>query len=153
MQCGFRKCFSAQHCLLVMTKKWQKFLDKGDVSGTILTDFSKNFDCILHDLLIVKLVTYGFEFQSLKIMESFLSNRQQRIKINNGFIRYSEITYGVPQGSILRPIHSNIYICDIFFDKIKCDIASFTDYNTPYNFDFSLDNVISNLEKSDIKLF
>ena len=42
----------------------------------------------------------------------------------------------------------NIYICDIFFDIIECDIADYADDNTPYNFDFSLDNVISNLEKS-----
>ena len=35
-----------------------------------------------------------------------------------------------------------------FFDIIECDIASYADDNTPYNFDFNLDNVISNLEKS-----
>ena len=81
-------------------------------------------------------------------MESFLSNRQQRTKINNAFSRYSEIIYGVPQGSILGPLLFNVYICEIFFDIIECDIASYADDNTPYNFDFSLDNVISNLEKS-----
>ena len=81
-------------------------------------------------------------------MESFLSNRQQKTKINNAFSRYSEIIYGVPQGSILRPLLFNIYICDIFFDIIECDVASYVDANIPYNFDFNLDNVISNLEKS-----
>ena len=146
-QCGFRKGFSTQHCLLVMTEKWRKCLDKGGISGAILTDLSKAFDCILHDLLIAKLAAYGFDYQSLRIMESFLSNRQQRTKINNAFSRYSEIIYGVPQGSILGPLLFNIYICDIFFDIIECDIASYADDNTPYNFDFNLDNVISNLEK------
>ena len=81
-------------------------------------------------------------------MESFLSNRQQRTKINNAFSRYSEIRHGVPHGSILGPLLFNIYICDIFFDKIECDIASYADDNTPYNFGFHLDNVINNLEKS-----
>ena len=142
------KAFSTQHCLLVMTEKWQKCLDKGGISGAILTDLSKAFDCILHDLLIAKLAAYGFDYQSLRIMESFLSNRQQRTKINNAFSRYSEIIYGVPQGSILGPLLFNIYICDIFFDIIECDIASYADDNTPYNFDFKLDNVISNLETS-----
>ena len=81
-------------------------------------------------------------------MESFLSNRQERTKINDGFIRYFEIIYRVPQGSILGPLLFNIYICDIFFDITECDIPSYADDNTPYNFDFNLDNVISNLGKS-----
>ena len=147
-QYGFRKGFSTQHCLLAMTEKWRKCLDKGGISGAILTDLSKAFDCILQDLLMAKLAAYGFDYQSLRIMESFLSNRQQRTKINNAFSRYSEIIYGVPQGSVLGPLLFNVYICDIFFGIIECDIASYADVNTPYNFDFSLDNVISNLKKS-----
>ena len=109
---------------------------------------TERHDRIFHDFLIAKLAAYGFDYQSLRIMESFLSNRQQRTKINSAFSRYSEIIYGVPQGSILGPLFFNVYICDIFFDIIECDIASYADDNTPYNFDFSLDNVISNLEKS-----
>ena len=142
--CGFRKGFSTLHCLLMMTEKWRKCFGKGGISGAILTDLSKAFDCILHNLLVAKLAAYGFDYQSLRIMESFLSNRQQRTKINNAFSRYSEIIYGVPQGSILGPLLFNIYICDIFFDIIECDIASYADNNTPYNFDFNLANVISN---------
>ena len=48
----------------------------------------------------------------------------------------------------MDPLIFNIYICDICFDLIKCDIASYADVNTPCNFYFNLDNVISNLEKS-----
>ena len=123
-------------------------MEKEGISGAILTDLSKALDCILHDPLIAKLAAYGFDYQSLRIMEIFLSNRQQRIKINNVFSRYLEIIYGVPQGSILGPLFFNVYICDIFFDIIECDIASYANDNTPYNFGVSLDNVTSNLEKS-----
>ena len=48
----------------------------------------------------------------------------------------------------MGPLLFNIYICDIFSDIIRCNIASYADDKTPYNFDFNLDNVISNLEKS-----
>ena len=47
----------------------------------------------------------------------------------------------------------NIYICDTFFDIIECDIAGYADGNTPCNFDFSLDNVTSHLEKSTDYLY
>ena len=122
-------------------------MDKGGIRRTTLTDLSKAFACILHNLLIAKLAAYGSDYQSLRIMESFLSNRQQRTKLNNALSRYSEIIHRVPQWLILGQLVFNIYICGIIFDITECDIASYTDCNTPYNFDFNLDNVISNLEK------
>ena len=79
-----------------MIEKWRGRLDKWGISGATLTDLSKAFGCILDNLLITRLAAYGFDYQSLRIIESFLSNRQQRTKINNAFSRYSEITYGVP---------------------------------------------------------
>ena len=54
--------------------------------------------------------------------------------------------------SVLGFLLFNIYICDIFFDNFECDIASYAGDNTPYNFDFSLDDVISNLETSSNSL-
>ena len=110
-----------------MTGKWRECFEKGGVSGTILTDFSKIFDCILHDVLIAKITAYGFDYQSLRIMESFLSNRQQRTKINNAFSRYSEIIYGVPQGSILGPLLFNIHISPVekIFNLEKISIKTY----------------------------
>ena len=122
----------------------------------------KAFDCIFHNLLIAKLAAYGFAYQPPRIMESFLSDRQQRRKVNNSFSRFPEIKFGFPQGSISGPLLFNTYIYDIcFLDIIECGIASYAADNTSYNFDFSLDmevvkslsclhdldNVISNVEK------
>ena len=90
-QCGFRQGYSKQHCLLIMTEKWRQCLDKGEISGAFLTDLSKAFDCLLHDLFIPKLAAYGFDFDSLVFIQSYLSERQQRIKVNNAYCTYSDI--------------------------------------------------------------
>ena len=64
-QCGFRKGFNAQHCLLAMIEKWRKTLDKSGEKGAILTDFSKVYDCIDNNLLIAKHDAYRFGKQSI----------------------------------------------------------------------------------------
>ena len=121
-------------------------LDKGGISGALLTDLCKVFDCLLHDLLIAKLAAYGFDYDSLVFIQSYLSERQQRNKVNNTYITYSDILYGVPQGSILSPLIFNIYISDMFYDIDKCDVSSYADDITTYNSDFNLEEVMQKLE-------
>ena len=53
-QCGFRKGYSTQHCNLKMLKKWTKCFGKGKVSGALLIDLVKPFDCLDHKLLTAR---------------------------------------------------------------------------------------------------
>ena len=105
-QCGFRKGFSSQYCLAPMLEKWRESIDNGGCFGALLTDLSKAFDCLLHDLLIAKLHAYGFDMKALKFLHSYLSDQKQRVKINNEYSSFEEIVFGVPQGSILGPLLS-----------------------------------------------
>ena len=73
--CGFRKGRSAQDCLIVMLEKWRSTLDKRGFSGVLLTDLSKAFDSLSHDLLLAKLDAYGFDYYSVKLIHSYLVNR------------------------------------------------------------------------------
>ena len=73
-QCGFRKGFCAQHCLLLMIDKWKKAVDNNKVFGAILTDLSKAFYCICHDLLVAKLHAYGLSLHALKMIQDYLLN-------------------------------------------------------------------------------
>ena len=105
-------------------------MDKGSINGAIITDLSKAFDWILYDLLIAKPAAYDFEYQCFRIIESFLSNREQATKIKSAFSCYSAIMYGVPQES--TP-YFWISISVTYFLTIECEIASYADDNVPYN--------------------
>ena len=66
------------------------------------------------------------------MLQSYLSNRKQTTKINDAHSKYCEILFGVPHSSILGPLLFNIHICDMFYNINDCDIASYSDDNTPY---------------------
>ena len=152
-QCGFRKGFNAQHCLITMIEKWQRSVDEGGQAGALLTDLFKAFDCIDHELLIAKLYAYGFDKNSLYFINSYLKGRKQRTKINSSYSAFAEILFGVPQGSILGPLLFNIYICDLFIENSDIDIANYADVSTPYACSSYLDSAIFKLQKNTERIF
>ena len=71
-QCGFRKGFGAQNCLLYMLETIQKPRDDHWVFTAVMTDLSKAFDCISHELLVARLYACGFYESSLKVIISYI---------------------------------------------------------------------------------
>ena len=61
-----------------------------------------------------------------------MSDRKQRVRVNNSYSIWFEIVFGVPQSSIFAPLLFNIFLADLFFILNKIDIANYTDDNTPY---------------------
>ena len=114
-QCGFRKGYSTQHCLLVMLETWKRSLDKDKVFGVFLTDLSKALDCLNHELLTAKLNAYSFSLPALRLINDYLSNRKQRTKIDNTYSTWLDIKFGVPQVSILGPLLFNIFFNRFIF--------------------------------------
>ena len=54
--------------------------------GALLTDLSKAFDCIPHDIIIAKLEAYGFQTDALNLVYDYFSNRKQRVKIKKHLV-------------------------------------------------------------------
>ena len=79
-QCGFCKGFNAQHCLVSMIEKWKESVDNGGVFGALMTDLSKAFNCLHHELLLAKLDAYSFDTKSVKLIQQYLSNRKKKLK-------------------------------------------------------------------------
>ena len=66
-----------------MIEKWKESVDSGGAFGALMTDLSKAFDCLRHELLIAKLDAYGFDIKSVKLIQQYLSNRKQRVKVGD----------------------------------------------------------------------
>ena len=131
-----------------MLVKWKSAVDNKGNFGAFLNDLPKAFDCLLHDLLLAKINSYGFSLPALRMVQSYLSNRKQRTKINSEFSPWEEILFGVPQGSILGPLLFNIFLCDLFFIMNDVEFASYADGNTPFFVGDDLNYVILKLHNA-----
>ena len=112
-QFGFRKGYSTSHAIISLVEKINKVLSSGKIMVGVTLDFSKAFDTIQHPILLKKLFAYGIRGNILKLIESYLANRQQFVTINNSNSTQKAITCGVPQGSILGPLFFLLCISDL----------------------------------------
>ena len=106
----------------------------------------KAFDCVLHDLLLAKLASYGTDDNLILYIHSYVLNRKQCVCINNILSEFNEVISGVPQGSIVGPMFFNCFFNAFYYFVKNANVHNFADNNKLTTFAQNVGILISVLE-------
>ena len=115
-QSGFKRGHSTVHQLIEIYHNICLSLENREVMCTVFCDISKAFDKVRHRGLLKKLKAYGISGNLLYWFENYLSDRNQKVVLQNCLSEVGNIKGGVPQRSVLGPLLFILYINDITED-------------------------------------
>ena len=143
-QYGFRSHHSTELAALKLSDTIMCELDRSLIPFVIFLDLSKAFDTLNYKILLHKLKYYGLGNVAYNLIENYLTNRQQQVKLGNTSSKLLPMCIGVPQGSILGPLLFSICINDLPKSCPKLNCIMYADDTTLYSF-------VENFESNDVE--
>jgi hypothetical protein len=125
-QHGFRSKHSCESQLILTVNDLARSLNNKSQTDMIIMDFSKAFDTVPHNRLLLKLDRYGIRNNLLAWISNFLKHRSQRVVVGGEHSTWTEVVSGVPQGTVLGPLLFLAYINDLP-QNIKSEVRLFAD--------------------------
>ena len=125
-QHGFRSKHSCESQLIMTVNDLALSLDNRSQTDMIIMDFSKAFDSVPHNRLLLKLNHFGIQNNLLVWISNFLKHREQRVVVGGEHSAWTDVTSGVPQGTVLGPLLFLAYINDLP-SNISSNVRLFAD--------------------------
>jgi hypothetical protein len=125
-QHGFRSNHSCESQLLLTVHDLALSLNNKSQTDLAIMDFSKAFDTVPHNRLMLKLDHYGVRNKTYTWIANFLKHRKQRVVVGGEHSAWTEVLSGVPQGTVLGPLLFLVYINDLP-QNIHSEVRLFAD--------------------------
>lgn len=150
-QFGYQEKSSTEGCMLHTLNDIYNSLDKRLLTALLTIDLTSAFDCIDHQILLLKLAKLEFPDFFLALLRSFLTGRSQSVSLGDVISDMLLVFCGSPQGGVLSGLLFNIYVNDIFQLPLESKIRLFCDDMTLISGGFDHQH-LKEIMENDLKL-
>ena len=147
-QHGFRPRLSIETALSTICDAIYENMDNKRISLLTLCDLSKAFDSVNHNFLLKKCANLGVDSFWFN---DYLNKRSQSVRLAKTVSSKENVSFGVPQGSVLGPVLFAIYVNDLCLNVQDCVVVQYADDTQLLHSD-SLDNLNTLIRKTEASL-